>query len=127
MSRIRGKDTSIEVKVRKYLFSKGFRFRKNDKRLPGKPDVVLPKYHTVIFIHGCFWHRHPGCKDTTTPKTRTEYWLDKFERNVANDRARYEALEAAGWNVITLWECDINKRFDETKSRVVQELKSQLL
>lgn len=127
MSRIRGKDTSIEVKVRKYLFSKGFRFRKNDKRLPGKPDVVLPKYHTVIFIHGCFWHRHPGCKDTTTPKTRTEYWLDKFERNVANDRARYEALEAAGWNVITLWECDINKRFDETMSRVVQELKSQLL
>ena len=127
MSRIRGKDTSIEVKVRKYLFSKGFRFRKNDKRLPGKPDVVLPKYHTVIFIHGCFWHRHPGCKDTTTPKTRTEYWLDKFERNVANDRARYEDLEAAGWNVITLWECDINKRFDETMSRVVQELKSQLL
>ena len=127
MSRIRGKDTSIEVKVRKYLFSKGFRFRKNDKRLPGKPDVVLPKYHTVIFIHGCFWPRHPGCKDTTTPKTRTEYWLDKFERNVANDRARYEALEAAGWNVITLWECDINKRFDETMSRVVQELKSQLL
>ena len=127
MSRIRGKDTSIEVKVRKYLFSKGFRFRKNDKRLPGKPDVVLPKYHTVIFIHSCFWHRHPGCKDTTTPKTRTEYWLDKFERNVANDRAHYEALEAAGWNVITLWECDINKRFDETMSRVVQELKSQLL
>ena len=127
MSRIKGKDTKIEVQVRSWLFSKGFRFRKNDKRLPGKPDVVLPKYHTVIFIHGCFWHRHPGCKDTTTPKTRTEYWLDKFERNVANDRARYEALEAAGWNVITLWECDINKRFDETMSRVVQELKSQLL
>ncbi len=126
MSRIRGKDTSIEVKVRKYLFSKGFRFRKNDKRLPGKPDVVLPKYHTVIFIHGCFWHRHPGCKDTTTPKTRTEYWLDKFERNVANDRARYEALEAAGWNVITLWECDINKRFDETMDRVVRELNESI-
>ena len=127
MSRIRGKDTSIEVKVRKYLFSKGFRFRKNDKRLPGKPDVVLLKYHTVIFVHGCFWHRHPGCKDTTTPKSRTEYWLDKFERNVANDRAHYEALEASGWKVITLWECDINKRFDETMDQVVQELKSQLL
>lgn len=126
MSRIRGKDTSIEVKVRKYLFAQGFRFRKNDKRLPGKPDVVLPKYHTVIFIHGCFWHRHPGCKDTTTPKTRTEYWLDKFERNVANDRARYEALEAAGWNVITLWECDINKRFDETMDRVVRELNESI-
>lgn len=124
MSRIRGKDTSIEVKVRKYLFSKGFRFRKNDKRLPGKPDVVLPKYHTVIFVHGCFWHRHPGCKDATTPKSRTEYWLDKFERNVANDRAHYEALEADGWKVITLWECDINKRFDETMDQVVQELTS---
>lgn len=124
MSRIRGKDTSIEVKVRKYLFSKGFRFRKNDKRLPGKPDVVLPKYHTVIFVHGCFWHRHPGCKDTTTPKSRTEYWIDKFERNVANDRVHYEALVAAGWKVITLWECDINKRFDETMDQVVQELTS---
>lgn len=124
MSHIRGKDTSIEVKVRKYLFSKGFRFRKNDKRLPGKPDVVLPKYHTVIFVHGCFWHRHPGCKDTTTPKSRTEYWIDKFERNVANDRVHYEALVAAGWKVITLWECDINKRFDETMDQVVQELTS---
>ena len=126
MSRIRGKDTSIEVKVRKYLFSKGFRFRKNDKRLPGKPDVVLPKYNTVIFVHGCFWHRHPGCKDTTTPKTKTEYWLNKFEKNVANDNAHREALEAAGWNVITLWECDINKRFDETMDWVVQVLKSRL-
>ena len=126
MSRIRGKDTSIEVKVRKYLFSKGFRFRKNDKRLPGKPDVVLPKYNTVIFVHGCFWHRHPGCKDTTTPKTKTEYWLNKFEKNVANDNAHREALEAAGWNVITLWECDINKLFDETMDWVVQVLKSRL-
>ncbi len=126
MSRIKGKDTSIEVKVRKYLFSKGFRFRKNDKRLPGKPDVVLPKYHTVIFVHGCFWHRHPGCKDTTTPKTRTEFWLDKFEKNVANDRAHYEALEADGWNVITLWECDIKKRFDETMETVVRELNESI-
>lgn len=122
MSRIQGKDTHIEVKVRKYLFSNGFRFRKNDKRLPGKPDVVLPKHHTVIFVHGCFWLRHPGCKDTTTPKSRTEYWLDKFERNVANDRVHYEALVAAGWKVITLWECDINKRFNETMDQVVQEL-----
>mgnify|MGYP000977925620 FL=1 len=122
MSRIQGKDTYIEVKVRKYLFSNGFRFRKNDKRLPGKPDVVLPKYRTVIFVHGCFWHRHPGCKDTTTPKSRTEYWLDKFERNVANDRVHYEALVAAGWKVITLWECDINKRFNETMDQMVQEL-----
>ena len=126
MSRIRGKDTSIEVKVRKYLFSQGFRFRKNDKRLPGKPDVVLPKYHTVIFVHGCFWHRHPGCKDETTPKTRTEFWLDKFEKNVANDRIHREALEAAGWKVITLWECEIKKQFDETMDTTVKIIKSQL-
>ncbi len=126
MSRIKGKDTAIEVRVRKCLFSKGFRFRKNDKRLPGKPDIVLPKYHTVIFVHGCFWHRHPGCKDATTPKTRTEFWLDKFERNVANDRLHKEQLEAAGWKVITLWECDITKRFDETMDLVVRELKDNL-
>lgn len=122
MSRVKGKDTSIEVKVRKYLFAQEFRFRKNDKRLPGKPDVVLPKYRTVIFIHGCFWHRHPNCKDATTPKTRTAFWLEKFEKNVANDNAHCEALEAAGWKVITLWECEINKRFDETMDRVVREL-----
>lgn len=122
MSRIRGKDTSIEVKVRKYLFSQGFRFRKNDKRLPGKPDVVLPKYHTVIFVHGCFWHRHTGCKDATMPKTRTEFWIDKFEKNIANDRIHRETLEAAGWNVITLWECDIKKGFDVTMENVVREL-----
>ncbi len=122
MSRIRGKDTSIEVKVRKYLFSKGFRFRKNDKRLPGKPDVVLPKYHTVIFVHGCFWHRHSGCVNAATPKTRTEFWLDKFEKNITNDRIHRAALEAAGWKVITLWECDIKKRFDATMNRVVREL-----
>lgn len=122
MSRIRGKDTSIEVKVRKYLFSKGFRFRKNDKRLPGKPDVVLPKYHIVIFIHGCFWHRHPGCKDAATPKTRTEFWLNKFEKNVANDQAHKESLESLGWTVIILWECDIKCRFNETMDRLIEQI-----
>ena len=111
MSQIRGKDTAIEVRVRKYLFGLGFRYRKNDKRLPGKPDIVLPKYRTVILIHGCFWHRHPGCKDATTPKTRTDFWTEKFSRNVENDRKHKEQLEANGWKVITLWECDINKRF----------------
>ena len=126
MSRIRGKDTSIEVKVRKYLFSKGFRFRKNDKRLPGKPDVVLPKYHTVIFVHGCFWHRHFGCKAASTPKIRMEFWLEKFEKNVANDRIHREALKDAGWKVITLWECDIKKRFEETMDQVVLELKGTI-
>lgn len=124
MSRIKGQDTSIEVKVRKYLFGKGFRFRKNDKRLPGKPDIVLPKYHTVIFIHGCFWHRHAGCKDASTPKTRTEFWEAKFEKNVSNDTVHQEQLRSAGWKVIVLWECDINNRFYETMTRTIEELRS---
>ena len=123
MSRIKGKDTAIEVKVRKYLFSLGFRYRKNDKRLPGKSDIVLPKYHTVFFIHGCFWHRHQGCKDATMPKTRTEFWQAKFDRNVENDRIHREQLESEGWQVITLWECDITKRFEETVEQVVAQLK----
>lgn len=122
MSQIRGKDTAIEVRVRKYLFGLGYRYRKNDKRLPGKPDIVLPKYLTVIFIHGCFWHRHPGCKDATTPKTRTDFWMEKFSRNVENDRKHKEQLETDGWKVITLWECDINKMFEETMNQMLREL-----
>ncbi len=122
MSHIRGKDTAIEVRVRKYLFGLGYRYRKNDKRLPGKPDIVLPKYRTVIFIHGCFWHRHSDCKDATTPKTRTDFWTEKFSRNVENDRRHKEQLEADGWKVITLWECEINKKFEETMNRVLCEL-----
>ena len=96
MSRIKGKDTKIEVEVRKYLFSKGYRFRKNDKRYPGKPDIVLPKYHVAIFVHGCFWHRHEGCKDATTPKTRTEFWLEKFDKNVKNDQINQEKIRELG-------------------------------
>lgn len=126
MSRIKAVNTEIEIKVRKYLFSCGFRYRKNDKRLPGKPDIVLPKYRTVIFVHGCFWHRHPGCKDATTPKTQTEFWQKKFYKNIVNDRLHCEQLEADGWHVITLWECDINRRFDETMLRVIEELDNQL-
>ena len=122
MSRIRGKDTSIEVKVRKYLFSKGFRYRKNDKLLPGKPDVVLPKYHTVIFVHGCFWHRHPGCKDAATPKTRTAFWQDKFNRNVANDEKHRKELIDMGFQVVVLWECEITKHFEGTMEAVVELL-----
>ena len=124
MSRIKGKDTSIEIKVRKYLFSQGFRFRKNVKTLPGKPDIVLPKYHTVIFVHGCFWHRHPGCKDATTPKTRTDFWLKKFEQNVRNDFLNKEALVNKGWRVLTIWECEITKQFDKTMIRLVKQIKN---
>lgn len=122
MSRIRGKDTKIEVIVRKYLFSKGYRFRKNDKRYPGKPDVVLPKYHTVIFVNGCFWHQHEGCKNATMPKTRTDFWKEKLGRNVANDRKNVHLLEEAGWRVITLWECELEKDFEGRMNKVIDDL-----
>lgn len=119
MSRIKGKDTKIEVEVRSWLFSRGFRFRKNDKRYPGKPDIVLPKYKTVIFINGCFWHRHAGCKYATTPKTRTEFWLEKFERNARNDELHRQQLEDMGWKVITIWECQLKRdSFETTLSSV---------
>ena len=108
MSRIHSKDTSIEVKVRKWLFNQGYRYRKNIKNLPGKPDVVLNGYKSVIFIHGCFWHRHSGCKDATTPKTRTDFWISKFERNVANDEKHFLELEKMGYRVIVIWECEVS-------------------
>lgn len=123
MSRIKGKDTKIEVEVRKYLFSKGYRFRKNDKRYPGKPDIILPKYHVAIFVHGCFWHRHEGCKDATTPKTRTEFWLEKFDKNVKNDRIKQEKLRELGWKVIVIWECEIKKDLIKTMEWLEQEIK----
>lgn len=123
MAQIKSANTSIEIKVRSYLFREGFRFRKNVKKLPGKPDVVLPKYKTVIFVHGCFWHRHPGCNEASVPKTRTEYWQEKFLRNVSNDQKHAEELERAGWRVIVLWECEINKHFEETMQKTVLMIK----
>ena len=126
MSRIRNKDTSIEVRVRKALFAEGFRFRKNDKRFPGKPDIVLPKYRTVIFINGCFWHQHPGCKYARLPKSNVDYWKPKLERNMRNDQEHYSQLENAGWKVIVLWECELKRDFDTviiaTKNRLISDL-----
>lgn len=122
MSRIKGKDTKIEISVRKYLFAKGFRFRKNDKRYPGKPDVVLPKYKTVIFVNGCFWHRHSGCKDATIPKTRTDFWLEKLNRNVANDEKNIRLLTDDGWSVIVLWECELEKNFEDTMEKTIKRI-----
>lgn len=122
MSRIRGKDTQVEVKVRKYLFSKGFRYRKNVTDLPGKPDIVLPKYKTVVFIHGCFWHRHPGCKYSYTPKSNIEFWERKFSANIKNDDIKRKQLEDDGWRVIVLWECDVERRFEQTMEKLVSEL-----
>lgn len=126
MSQVKSQDTSIEIKVRSYLFRNGFRFRKNVKKLPGKPDIVLPKYRTIIFIHGCFWHRHAGCKDATTPKTRTEFWQQKFDRNVANDRLHIKQLEEMGWHVIVLWECQINKDIETTMENTITLLRGYL-
>ena len=123
MRQIRGKDTKIEIKVRKYLFSKGFRFRKNDKRYPGKPDVVLPKYHTVIFVNGCFWHQHKGCKNATIPKTRTEFWIIKLSKNVENDVRNEQLLKESGWSVITVWECELEENFEGRMDRLIREIK----
>lgn len=122
MRHIKGKDTKIEVLVRKYLFSRGYRFRKNDKRYPGKPDMVLPKYKTAIFINGCFWHMHEGCKQATIPKTRTEFWLEKLNKNVENDKKHTAELEKMGWQVITVWECELEKDFQGTMGRIIEKL-----
>jgi DNA mismatch endonuclease (patch repair protein) len=107
MSQIKGKNTKPEVLVRKFLFSKGFRYRIHDKRLPGKPDIVLPKYKTVIFVNGCFWHGHEGCKYYVVPKTRTDWWLDKISSNRGNDTRNEQQLKRSSWQVITLWECEL--------------------
>ena len=122
MSRIRNKDTKIEVLVRKYLFSRGYRFRKNDKRYPGKPDVVLPKYHVVILVNGCFWHQHPGCKNATMPKSNTEFWKEKLGKNVTNDSKNIEKLSSMGWKVITLWECELEKDFEACMEKLIDEI-----
>lgn len=123
MSRIKGKNTSIEVKVRKYLFSQGFRYRINVTELPGKPDIVLPKYKAVVFVNGCFWHRHTGCKEAYMPKSRVEFWQKKFERNVRNDTMQREKLMEAGWRVFTVWECEVKKNFELTMNGLIEQIK----
>ena len=123
MSHIRSKNTKPEEVVRKYLFAKGFRYRKNDARYPGKPDLVLPKYHTVIFINGCFWHRH-GCSRSSLPKTNQDYWIPKIQRNVERDQQNIKALEDAGWQVIVIWECELKKKtLEETMNSVEAKLR----
>lgn len=126
MSKIRSKDTSIEVKVRKFLFAKGYRFRKNVKTMAGKPDIVMPKYKTVIFIHGCFWHRHQGCKDASTPKSNVEFWNKKFEANMRNDEKHKTTLMHEGWKVIEIWQCEIEDSFEVTMARVIETLNEVL-
>ena len=107
MSRIKGKNTKPEMLVRKFLHANGYRYKLHDKKLPGKPDIVLPKYRTVIFVHGCFWHGHTDCKYFVVPKTNTQWWTDKINGNKANDEKATKALKKDGWKIITVWECGL--------------------
>ena len=126
MSRIRNKNTKPEELVRKYLFSQGFRYRKNDAKLPGKPDIVLPKYKTVIFVNGCFWHGHEGCRYFVWPKNNAEFWKEKITRNIRRDKNNHQLLVEQGWRVIDIWECELKKDMaDNTLERLVQMLRSK--
>lgn len=116
MSHIHGRDTGPEVLVRKYLFAKGLRYRKNDKRFPGHPDIVFPKYRTVIFVHGCFWHGHEGCRYFRIPSSNVEFWEAKISRNRARDKKDAAELEKLGWKVITVWECRIRRKADRAEA-----------
>ena len=127
MSRIKGKNTKPEILVRKYLFSQGLRYRLYSKILPGSPDIVLPKYRTVIFINGCFWHGHEGCKYFVIPKTRTEWWQNKININKENDRKNNELLKDLKWNVITVWECSLRKeKRESTLNDILNMIKCQI-
>jgi len=109
MAGIRGKDTKPEMVLRRVLHARGFRFRLHGKGVPGRPDLILAKHRAVIFVHGCFWHRHEGCRYASTPATRPEFWAEKFAANVKRDQAAHEALTADGWRLATIWECALRK------------------
>ena len=123
MASIHSSSTKPELKLRHALWYQGFRYRINDKRLPGRPDIVLPKYRTVIFMHGCFWHGHKDCKNYTVPKTNTDFWVAKVARNQERDQEVWRQLEAKGWSVIIVWECQLKKaNLAETVDRVASEI-----
>lgn len=121
MSRVGGKNTKPELAVRRALHALGYRFRIHRRDLPGRPDIVLPRYRVAIFVHGCFWHRHPGCRKASSPKTRADFWGQKFEANVARDERNQSELVAIGWRVFTIWECE-TRTIDETAARLHDEL-----
>lgn len=124
MSRIRSKDTKPEIIVRSYLFSRGLRFRKNDKRYPGSPDIVLPKYKTIVFVHGCFWHLHDGCKYAVMPKSNVDYWKKKLYKNKERDEYNIKDLEKMGWKVIIAWECELKK---DKREHTLENLYNQII
>lgn len=126
MSRIKGKNTSPEILVRKHLFSKGFRFRLHNSKLTGKPDIILPKYKTVIFVNGCFWHGHENCRYAVTPKTRTEFWKSKINRTKERDKNAHLELSKSGWNVLVVWECKLKtKEVKQTLNRIIDEIRDK--
>lgn len=120
MSHIKSKNTKSELMVRKYLYKSGFRFRLHDSNLPGKPDIVLPKYKCVVFVHGCFWHAHEGCKYCRKPKSNVEYWIPKIQRNVARDRREVQALKDMGWNVNIVWECELKNNAEKRLNELAE-------
>jgi len=126
MSRVKNKNTKPEQLVRKSLFKLGYRYRKNDKRLPGKPDIYLPKYKAVIFVNGCFWHGHPGCKKSKLPETNHKFWKDKINKNIERDRRNIKILEEMGLLVIIIWECEIKKDLESIIKDIDSRLKGQL-
>lgn len=121
MARIKSKNTKPELLVRKYLFKKGLRYRLYNKNLPGKPDLTFPKYNTVLFVNGCFWHHH-NCKYGTTPKTNTSFWLDKFKKNQMRDEKNYNQLVSMGWNVIIIWECQLKKNLNQNLEKLYSRI-----
>jgi DNA mismatch endonuclease (patch repair protein) len=125
MSHIHSNDTKPEMIVRKWLWHHGFRYQLHRKDLPGKPDIVLPKYHTVIFVNGCFWHRH-GCKYTTTPATHQEFWEKKFAGNVERDKREVAELKKSGWRVLIVWECEVKDWNEQLEGRILTFLKFSL-
>ena len=127
MSQIKGKNTKPEELVRRYLFSHGFRYRKHVSTLPGKPDIVLSKYKTCIFVNGCFWHKHEGCRYFVWPKNNAEFWKKKITGNVERDLRQQNELRLLGWNVVVIWECELKKdRFNETMASVTDNLRNNV-
>ena len=122
MSNIRSKDTKPEMIVRRYLHQNGFRYRLHMKDLPGKPDIVLPKYNVVIFVHGCFWHRHQNCKYATTPSTNRKFWNNKFSINIQRDQRNMDLLKDSGWNIIIFWECAIRNNREKNLIKLIETI-----
>ncbi len=129
MALISGKETKPEISVRSFLFNQGFRYRKNVKSLPGKPDIVLPKHQTIVFVHGCFWHGHVNCKKATKPTSNVKFWNTKIQGNVERDERVKHELRKSGWKVITIWECKLKSKnsFDKTLNKLAAKIEHRLV